>query len=281
MNPIKTRDLKKAKKLKQIVQLLEKEGKRIVTVSDITQIFKVSDDYADLILHRLEQKRWLNKIKKGIYQIIPSDYGYSLDVPVPQDSYYIASRLFKNYYISHFSAAFLHGLTDQIPSTVFVSTTEKYEYKPRPPHKFQFIYMSPQKLTFGCMKRNYRGVEIVISNIEKTLVDVIDKPKYAGGLSIVYEIVNRARRTVNLRLLFEYVLKMKKKSLVQRMGLLTELSGYQWTSQQIEQFQKYVGKNKSYLDPLANKKQIDGYSRKWQLIINVPLKYITGEKGVR
>ncbi len=196
-------------------------------------MLNVNENYARVLAHRLEKRSWFNKIKKGVYQLIPSSYGLSWDVPIPSDPYLLASKLARPYCISHFSAAFLHGLTDQIPSTVFISTPIRYHQKLEKQYKFKFIYMPLRLLKFGCAKMNYRGVNLVVSDIYKTIIDIVDKPHCAGGLAIVCEIIRRARDRVMLNKLAEYALRTRKKVLIQRLGYLTELASYRWDTRAI------------------------------------------------
>lgn len=276
---VKTRELDKAPLLKKVISSIESTGKRIITTRELVEMLGVNKKYASVIISRLKKKRWLDKIKKGTYQIIPSSYGESLDVPIPSDPYIIASGLSKNYYLSHFSAAFFYGLTDQIPTTVFISTPVRYHTKIIGQAKFKFIYI-PKIIDYGCEKKNYRGIELIVSDVEKTVIDVIDKPKYAGGMAIAYEIIGRAKDKVDTHKILKYCLMTKKRTLIQRLGYLTELAGYKWNQYEIEQMRKKISKNYTYLDCTAPKKQVDGYSSKWNLMINLPLRYVQGEKGV-
>lgn len=277
----KTRKLRKGSTIKKVISTLEAQGKRVFTVNEIAKILGVKESYAKVLVHRLQKAHWLNRTKKGVYQVIPSSYGDSLDVPIPSDPYYIASKGAKIYYISHLSAAFLHGLTDQIPATVFISTPTKYHKKIEKQYNFKFVYIPSKMLDFGCKEINYRGVKLIISDIERTIVDAVNKPKYTGGLPIVYEVIQRAKDEVNLRNLLIYALKIKKKTLLQRLGYLTELAGYRWNSQEIASIRKIIMKTKAYLDPSTRRQRVAEYSAKWNLVINVPLSYLQGEEGVR
>ena len=72
-----------------------------------------------VILSRMEEKGFIERIEKGKYLIIPlgSEKGkYTLH------EFVIASYLVEPYAISYWSALHHYGLTEQIPTTVFVQT---------------------------------------------------------------------------------------------------------------------------------------------------------------
>jgi predicted transcriptional regulator of viral defense system len=116
--------------------------------------------------------------------IVPIDAGVRGSESFIIHDFVIASHLASPYYIGFWSALNHHGLTDQIPRTVFVATT-----RPRKPLKilsstFRFVQLAP-KTFIGIETAKFDGAEVRISSKEKTLVDCLDHPELAGGIEEV------------------------------------------------------------------------------------------------
>jgi len=112
--------------------------------------------------------------------IVPIDAGVRGSESFIVHDFVIASHLASPYYVGFWSALNHHGLTDQIPRTVFVATA-----KPRKPLKiltstFRFVQLAPKKF-IGIEAANFDGAEVRISSKEKTLVDCLDHPRAVLG----------------------------------------------------------------------------------------------------
>ncbi len=130
----------------------------------------------------------------------------------------IAGTLRENGYLSHGTAVFLHGLTEQDPRTLYVN----YEQTPKPPpsqtltqasldrafkgkqrvsrYTFQleghrYIILSGKNTgRYGVEEvRGPSGEPLQVTNVERTLVDIVVRPAYAGGLFQILEAYRTAR----------------------------------------------------------------------------------------
>jgi len=79
------------------------------------------------------------------------------------------------------SALNYHGLSDQIPSSVFVCTTKAKRPLNVLNSKFVFVQLSKEKF-IGIEKVNIEGREVNLSDKNKTVVDCLDHPEHAGGI---------------------------------------------------------------------------------------------------
>ena len=73
-------------------------------------------------LHNLKRKKWILAIKGGLYAIVPLEIGVKGAESFIVHDFVIASYLTSPYYVGMWSALNYHGLSDQIPATVFVCT---------------------------------------------------------------------------------------------------------------------------------------------------------------
>ncbi len=130
-----------------------------------------------------------------------------------------------NAYLSHGSAAFLHGLNDQLPSVVYVNREQSPKPEPTGPllqanvdrafahpqrtskYVFElagtntsFVLLSGKhtgKLGVVDVRDPY-GRSVACTDLERTLVDMVVRPTYAGGVAQVLESFANARGRVSV-----------------------------------------------------------------------------------
>lgn len=121
--------------------------------------------------------------------------------------YEIALSIKSNCYLSHYSAVFLNGLTEQIPKVIFITqelspktkandllTQENIDNafsKPQrePSHYYEFNDYKVVLLNGKYSKKigvirvdSIFGKNLPVTNLERTLVDITVRPNYAGGM---------------------------------------------------------------------------------------------------
>jgi len=164
----------------KLITIWESENKTVIRPSDVREVFDCTANYAYLLLHKLEDKKWIERVSQGLYQFIPLSYGYPDRIP-PTNSYVIGASLIEPYYFSYYTSNSHYGLTTQIPYTVFIATTKKKPDFEWSGSNFKFITLSKNKF-FGYRKEVIFDTKVNIAEPEKSMVDSFDKPKYAGGV---------------------------------------------------------------------------------------------------
>jgi len=135
--------------------------------------------------------------------------------------YEIALSLKRNAYLCHVTAVFLHGLTEQIPSRIFVNSEQSpkqssgtltqegihraFASKQR---ESNFVFRfdnSEAVLIWGkntgqleVRPLDYSGVKLPVTNLERTLIDIVVRPNYSGGVFQVLEAYRRAQTRVSV-----------------------------------------------------------------------------------
>ena len=124
----------------------------------------------------------------------------------------VAVSLVNKSYLSHYTAVYLHGLTNQIPKTIYISFEQSKKNnvdreleqdaidsafsKPQRKSGTTTIYEGYTFLLHNGMYSNRSGVfsleDLPVTNIERTLIDVAVRPGYAGGVDSVLDIYRRA-----------------------------------------------------------------------------------------
>ncbi|HKT13582.1 MAG TPA: hypothetical protein VJW77_17335 [Terriglobia bacterium] len=146
--------------------------------------------------------------------------------------YKVALSLRPRSFLSHGSALALHGLTDQIPKTVYVNREQSEKNIggklsqaaidrtfARQQRKSKYIYeyegwrivLLSGKFTgrLGVAKmKGPDGENLEVTDLERTLIDVAVRPAYAGGVFAVLDAFRMARQYVSSERLLRYLRKM-------------------------------------------------------------------------
>ena len=71
----KTRERTLSKNESRVVLDLEWRGERTVTLADLRAILGCSESYARYLAHQLVRKHWLERLRPGLYRLIPAERG--------------------------------------------------------------------------------------------------------------------------------------------------------------------------------------------------------------
>jgi predicted transcriptional regulator of viral defense system len=159
----------------------------------------------------------------------------------------LGCSLAKNAYISHYTAAFYHDLTNNIVKSIYVNQEQKpknnepgeldqesIDYAFSRPMRTSNNYTIFQGRKFYILTGRYsnnvgifseKGVRY--SNIERTLIDIAVRPGYSGGTYEVLEIYKNAKGVASVNKMYSY---LKKLNYVypyhQTIGFYLEKAGY-------------------------------------------------------
>lgn len=166
----------------------------------------------------------LMRLKKGLYYIIPYEQEAESFMP---DWHLIAEYLVKDaeHYIGYYSAMQIHNLITQpsLKEQIVVSKQIRPSTIKIKNVWFQFIYHN-EKHFFGTKKTwidNFN--KVICSDLEKTFVDCLFKPDYAGGIVEISRAIYMSRDKINYGKLLNYTEKFKSQAVIKRLGFLLEL----------------------------------------------------------
>lgn len=239
-----------------ILKLIAKEN-RTFTFERALKISGITKANLKKILYRLERKGWVERIEKGKYMIIPleAEKGkYTLN------EFIIGSLLVNPYCIAYWSALNYYGLTEQIPTTVFIQTPSRKKKQEIEVFgvNYRCVRVKVDKF-FGIRKEWIEETPVNISDMEKTIIDCLDKPHYCGGLVEVAKALRKDR--LDIKKLTEYALKIGNTGVIRRLGYLCEILARKISLPEINT------RNYLYLDPTMPKKGTK--NAKYRMIINL------------
>src|SRR5690606_34158773 len=175
------------------------------------------------LLSDMTKRGLLMRLKEGVYYIIPYEQNAETFMP---DWHLIAEHLVNDakHYIGYYSALQIHNLITQpsLKEQIVVSKQirpSEIKIKDVP---FQFIYHN-EKHFFGAKKIWIDSFnKVFCSDLEKTLVDCLFKPDYAGGIVEVAKAIYISRDKIEYMTLLEYVKKFDSQAVIKRLGFLLE-----------------------------------------------------------
>lgn len=218
------------------------------------------------VIYQLKKKRILTPLKKGVYYYSPLEAGpYGSKI----NAYLIPSILFPkgNYYVGYSTMYNLYGFTDQIFQTLYVLNTAYQKTRVICGSQFKLIRVPASRL-FGFEKIKIRGSEIIVSDRERTLVDLFYFPDPVGGLRQAFEILKSQvkSRKVEVRKLVKYALRFPSLSTRKRIGYVLEKCGT--AGKILRPLLKSVAKTSLWPLYGPRKSRAGMINQKWKLIIN-------------
>lgn len=262
----------------KLVLQLEWEKQPVVTTKQAMTILGISYNHTRQVLHRLAESQWLAPIRPGKYELIPAERGEHAFVDT--NPLFIGSALIAPYYFSFATAAFFHGLSTQASAKVYVATTagktrllivrdKEYRLVAQPPHKF-----------FGAVEVDAYGSRVKMAEREKTILDSLDHPAYAGGIPEVAAMLAHGKGKLNWERLTEYAVQFKSHALIQRLGYLCEALELPLETRIRETLLTHVGKATTYLGQTEQWKTGGDYNATWQIVSNIPRHELLAEVEV-
>jgi len=185
---------------------------------------KSSDSALRELLSDMTRRGLLMRVKRGLYYVIPYEQNAETFMP---DWHLLAEYLVQkaNHYIGYYSALQIHNLITQpsLKEQIVVSqqirpSTIKMKGVP-----FQFIYHN-EKHFFGTKKiwiDNFN--KVVCSDLEKTFIDCLFKPDYAGGIVEIARAAYTARDKIKYNILLDYAIKFNSQAVLKRLGFILDM----------------------------------------------------------
>ena len=176
------------------------------------------------LLSDMTRRGLLMRLKEGVYYIIPYEENAETFMP---DWHLIVKYLVRDakHYIGYYSALQVHNLITQpsLKEQIVVSKQMRPSEIKIKNITFQFIYHNENHF-FGEKKiwiDDFNKVQC--SDLEKTIVDCLFKPDYAGGIVEVARAIYSTKEKLDYNKLLEYTIKFNSQAVVKRLGYLLEL----------------------------------------------------------
>jgi predicted transcriptional regulator of viral defense system len=264
----------------RLIMRLEWEKKPVVTIQEAMAMLHCSYEQARQVLRRLARDGWLARIRPGTYELIPAERG---EHAFPDTNpLFVGSTLVTPYYFSFATAAFFHGLSTQAAATVYIATTTRTRRRLLTVRgkEYRLVRQAPYKF-FGEAEVDAYGTRVMMAKPEKTVVDCLDRPTYAGDIPEIAAMLWRGKGELDWKLLANYAVRVECQALVQRLGYLTEVLRIRMSAPARERLLASVGKSYPYLGRPSRWGTGGQYDATWRIVDNVPRQQLLAEIEVR
>lgn len=251
----------------------------MITIKDAMKITGISYDHARQLVHGLTRDRWLAVIQPGKYEFIPAERG---EHAFPDTNpLFLGSVLVEPYYFSYATAAFFHALSTQASDIVFIATTLDLPRRKWVRQKEYHLVYQPAYKFFGWAETNAYGALVKMADPEKTILDCLDHPVNAGDIPEIAQMLWRGKSNLDWQKLVSYSFQFHSRSLLQRLGYLIDLLSIsiEDVSRNIL-LEKAVDKTKCYLGQPGRWKTGGEYSPTWQIVDNIPRRFLVADIDV-
>lgn len=220
-------DIKNKTLSKAAAQLLEKyyaTGVECIRLEEAYSWLPDSNpDAVRQLLAGMVRRGLLLRVKEGLYYIVPFEQSANEFMP----NWHVLGHYLAGptpYYIGYASALQLLSLNTQpvLDEQIVVARQIKPSVLYVKDVPFRFIYHNPAHF-FGFAKTWVDDQHRVnCSDLEKTLIDCLFKPQYAGGITEIAKAIYKSGTTIDQTRLFEYAVQFGSQSVIKRLGFLLE-----------------------------------------------------------
>jgi predicted transcriptional regulator of viral defense system len=261
-----------------------KQGRRIVDAEFISSRLNISKNYATDILYTLAKKGASVRIGKGLYLLVNPEVIYGRKT-FAEDPLSIIDELMANtgrpdYYVAYASAAQVHGMSHQLPLSLVVAVAKRRKDINATGVKVHFVTVRKDRMIFGIEKRKHlldREEEYRVSDLEKTILDCLERTELSGGVSDVARMIVDSKERIDWKKLVAYAYKFNNHALMQRLGYILDklVEDNQITVEKgaLEKLLESTDRKKfAYLlEPKApdRKRSTAKLDKKWMIIENV------------
>lgn len=257
------------KKERKLISALAAMERPTVTADDVPAEAAPSREAANLALSRLAKKGWLQRLRRGVYMVVPLSSATSQ--PAVDDPLAVAMELFAPCYISGWTAAEHWDLTEQVHNAIVV-------YSAKPQRRaiqsvgrvsYRVRRIEPETI-FGTVRLWSGTVAVEMADLHRTLVDVLDSPEMGGGGRQMIDMVRAywAKQGSDPSALFEMAARLRRGTIFKRLGFTTERFG-RTDDDWLAACRKRLSAGISLLDPMGPAR--GPIVTRWRLRINVPL----------
>jgi predicted transcriptional regulator of viral defense system len=273
---------------RDIVSLFESLNRKIFSRADIENIVADQRHFWRLST-TMSTKRFIEfMLERTKLQQIVLEFRYRTFVKYlwgEVSEYEVLSSLDARSYFTHYTAMYFHGLTEQIPKTIYLNIEQspKYSRGELEQSRIDMAFRRPVRVSKNiahykdkkiCLLNGMYtgelgviemeapdGSPIRVTNIERTLIDIAVRPVYSGG---IFEVLNAYRNAMGQCSINKLAAMLKKMELTypyhQAIAFYLERAGYKESS--IRLLRKFDMKYDFYL--IHDMKETS-YSKEWRL----------------
>jgi predicted transcriptional regulator of viral defense system len=197
-------------------------GKRFLTPSDVGAALRVDAESAAKRLSRWAEAGWVRRVRRGLYIAVP------VDAPNPaawsEDALVVAAAVWSPCYFTGWTSANHWALTDQVFRTTVLKTAGRVRSANVRllDHDYLIAHLDDAALGWGTKTEWQRETRLCFADPARTVIDVLDDPRLAGGIRHAAEIVASYLDEHEPATLIDYGDRLGNRTVFKRLGFVLE-----------------------------------------------------------
>jgi predicted transcriptional regulator of viral defense system len=257
----------------QVIKHFNDLNRPAFTINEAYSLLKTSTkDAVKKLMRDMVTRGLLLRLKDGVYWIIP----YEQDPNAYFPNWHLVAKYLvgdAEHYIGYYSAMEIHSLITQpsLVERIVVNQQVKPSLLEIQGVRFQFVYHNGNHF-FGNTEIWIDGFnKVSCSNLEKTFVDCLYKPDYAGGIDQIAKALYKSRDQIDYQRLYQYCERFKAQSVIKRLGFLLDV--LEIKNPIFDDLQRIKSDSFILLEPSYEKK--GKWIHKWNILQNMETTDIT------
>jgi predicted transcriptional regulator of viral defense system len=248
----------------RLLSKLAAAGRTIFTIGEARQADGGKGTEVARVLHRLSVKRWVERLERGKYRLIPLEAGP--EAHWAEHEYLVAAALVHPYYLGYATALNYYGYSERQPRPVWVVTTRRKRAATIEGTTYRFVTLTERKF-FGHTTIQLLDCPVQIAEREKAVVDGFDHPEYCGGVTEPAKGLWFGSDELDLSRVAAYSQRLGNRTAGRRLGFWLERleMGHERLLQRLEAPED---RNYALLDPGGAREGVR--DARWRLVVNVP-----------
>lgn len=199
--------------------------RRFISPEDAAADLGVDRHVAARKLAHWAEKGWLRRVRRGLYIPVPVEAerpeAWSADPMV------VASKVWSPCYFTGWTAAGHWSLTEQVFRTTVLKTAQRVRESTVRllDHDYLLSHIAEGELDWGIASVWHEEARLNIADPARTVVDILDAPRLAGGVRHVAEILSAYLDDHESQRLVDYADRLDNRAVFKRLGYLIELLG--------------------------------------------------------
>lgn len=244
--------------LSQMIQYFQGLPLKSFTYKRLQTIIDNQKNYWDIPYYRQAKDiiKFLVKEELFLESSVSLEHGQGFTVYAwkTRDEFTVASGIKPNTYFMYYSALFLHGLTQQLPKTYYINAEHHSQSRSgesrnllsqqgidlafsKEQRKSELVYLLENKRIVLTNSKNTERLGVIenrneqqlfhYTDLERTLIDCVVRPAYAGGVFEILEAYKLAKGIIDPQKMYNYLQKLDYTyPYAQSIGFYLEKAGY-------------------------------------------------------
>ena len=247
-----------------LLSRLSAEGLSLFTIEDARAVLGDREADVRMLLHRLHRKRWVKRLERGTYLLVPLEAGPEANWA--EHEYIIAASLVSPYYIAYAAALHYYGYTERRPDPLTIATTLRKRPVTIDELTYRFITLAPHKF-FGYEAISLLEHAVQMAEREKAIADGFDHPELVGGVLEPAKGMWFGSQELEWEKLVDYTLRLGNQVAARRLGFWLEQLDL-GTQDLLSRLNGGSGHSYAPLEPSGPREGLR--NARWRLVVNVP-----------